>query len=329
MIMVGFIIVSLSQTVCAKPIKKVGQTGLQFLKADVSPRASAMGGAYTLIGTDATAMFSNPAGMALSEKNLDVYAGQIQWIADINYNALAIMKDVGNFGTIGFSVLSADYGDDIMGTVVSANEAGFEDTGLLQLSAYAAGISYARSLTNKFSIGGQIRYASQHLSENEFLPESEAADTTVRENEVSGLTLDFGTVFYPGFKSFRFGMSIRNFAGDYVYEEENFSLPLTLTIGVAMNVMDLFGDHNSPLTVSIDAVHPRDYTERIHIGAEYVLADMLALRGGYKFNYDEEGLTFGVGFKQSLGGGALRLDYSYSEFGVFGMVNRLAAGFSF
>ena len=54
------------------------------------------------------------------------------------------------------------------------------------------------------------------------------------------------------------------------------------------------GEHANPLLVSIDAIHPRDYTERINLGAEYVLMDMIALRAGYRFNYDEEGLTAGL-----------------------------------
>ena len=38
-------------------INKVGQTGLQFLKVDVGARASGMGGAFLMVGQDATAMF--------------------------------------------------------------------------------------------------------------------------------------------------------------------------------------------------------------------------------------------------------------------------------
>jgi hypothetical protein len=325
---------SLAHPVNAQEVKKLAQTGLQFLKVDISPRAAAMGGAYTLAGDGASAMFSNPAGLALSESNLELFAGQVQWIADISFNALGITKSLGNLGMFGFSFVNVDYGDDLIGTRVARTtdtqseiDAGFVETGKLAASSFATGVSYARRLTNKFLVGGQARYAYEHLGENEM-----PADTGVgpiKKNIVNGLTFDFGTIFYPGFKSFRFGMSIRNFSGDYIYEEAGFSLPLTFSMGVAMDILDLLGEHRSPLLLAIDAVHPRDYSERVHIGLEYTLANTLALRAGYRFNYDEEGLSAGIGFTRELAGIGLKFDYSYAAFGVFGTVSRVAAGFAF
>jgi len=306
-------------------MKKVGTTGLQFLKIDASPRASAMGGAYTMIGFDAAGVFSNPAGIALSESKIDVFMGRTEWFADISFNALAAIIKMGTLGTVGFSFRNSDYGD-IIGTRVAGTAKGYEETGMVEVGEYAAGLSYARKLTDKFTMGGQVRWAYQNLGENQ-VPET---DTTTKmiKNEVSGLVYDFGTVFYPGFKSFRFGMSIRNFAKEFKYEEQSFPLPLTFRVGVAMDVLDFLGAHSNPLLVSIDAIHPRDYTERVNIGAEYILKDMLALRFGYRFNYDEESLTGGFGLNLNLGGTQTRVDYSYGALGDLGMVNRFALGFS-
>ena len=41
----------------AQEIKKVAQTGLQFLKVDMLARGAAMGGALTMPGTGASSMF--------------------------------------------------------------------------------------------------------------------------------------------------------------------------------------------------------------------------------------------------------------------------------
>jgi hypothetical protein len=306
-------------------IKKVAQTGLQFLKVEMSPRSAAMGGAYTLAGNDATAMFSNPAGMALSDSRVDFFAGQVPWIADISYNALAGMISLGNLGKVGVSFINSDYGDDIIGTRYSKTEAaGFIETGKVDVGAYAVGVSYARSLTDKFTVGVQVKHTYQHLGSN-LLSDS----TTTIKNEVDGLAYDFGTVFYPGFKSFRFGMSIRNFSKDFKYQEDSFSLPLTFRIGFAMDLLDLLGDHANSLLLAVDAIHPRDYTERINIGTEYVLRDMFAFRLGYRFNYDVEGLTAGFGAKLNVGPSSIRIDYAYSDMGVFDTSNRVAVGFSF
>jgi len=58
--------------------------------------------------------------------------------------------------------------------------------------------------------------------------------------------------------------------------------------------------------------------------------DMVALRAGYKCNYDEEGLSAGVGIKYAVEGGfGIKIDYSYSDLGVFDAVNRISVGASF
>ena len=304
-------------------IKKLAQTGLQFLKVDVGARPAAMGGAFLMVGDDASAMFYNPAGISRMAYGSDVFVSRTQWIADITYNALAVAKDFGNLGTFGVSVLASDYGDNIIGTRIAETEKGFVETGELDVGAYAVGLSYAKALTNKFSIGGQIKFAAQHLGES-MLSESETVD-----NKVSGVAYDFGTIFYPGFESFRFGMSIRNFSPEFKYAQEAFQLPLTFYIGFAMDVLDLMGEHENSLLIAIDAIHPRDYTERIHVGGEYLLMNMIALRAGYKFNYDEESLTAGVGFQTDISGLAIKVGYAYSDFGAFDPVNRLSFGISF
>ena len=304
-------------------IKKVAQTGLQFLKVDVGARSAAMGGAFMMVGDDANAMFYNPAGIGLMQNGFDFFVARTQWIADISYNAGGLAKKLGNWGNVGVSVIYCDYGSDIVGTRLATNDQGYVETGNLEFGAYAVGLTYAKMLTNKFTVGAQIKYATQNLGQNLF------ANGKTVENKVSGLAYDFGTIFYPGFKSFRLGMSIRNFSPQFKYQNTAFQLPLTFTIGFAMDVLDFMGDHKNSLLLAIDAIHPRDYTERINLGAEYWFMNMFALRGGYKFNYDEESLSGGIGIKSKLGGLGLRVEYSYSDFGVFNAVNRVSLGISF
>lgn len=305
-------------------IKKVAQTGLQFLKIDVGARAAAMGGTFLMVGDDANAMFYNPAGIAKMSANLDFFTGRTQWIADINYNAAGLVKNFGKWGNVGVSFISSDYGD-IIGTRVAATDKGFEETGNVDVIAGAVGLAYARQLTSKFTLGGQIKYAYEHLGDN-LLSTGETV-----ENKVSGLAYDFGTIFYPGFKSLRVGMSIRNFSPQFKYEEEAFELPLIFRIGAAMDIFDLLssGPANSSFLLAVDALHPRDYTERIHIGGEFLYADMVALRAGYKINYDEEDFSLGVGIKYNIGGIGLKVDYAYTNLGIFDAVNRFSVGFSF
>jgi len=307
-------------------LKKVGQTGLQFLKADMSARSAGMGGAFIMVGNDANAMFYNPAGLAMMQTGFDAFGTMTQWIAGITYTAVGVAKSVGSIGHFGLTFISADYGD-IVGTRVAATEAGYELTGNVDVSALAVGAVYAREISSKFFMGGQVRYASQHLGSS--ILEAGGAEV---ENKVGGLSYEFGSIFYPGLvSSLRLGMSIRNFSPQFKYEQEGFQLPLTFTIGVAADALEFLGmgGGSHSLLVAVDALHPRDYTERVHLGLEYWFMDMVALRGGYKFNYDEESFTFGGGIKYGVGGIGLKIDGAYSAFGVFDNVTRFTVGVSF
>ncbi len=304
-------------------IKKVAQSGYQFLKIDADARAAAMGGAFTIVGSGASAMFYNPAGMTEGSENISFFTNHTNWLSDINYYTLGITKRLGNIGVIGFNIHTSDYGE-IIGTQVADNTAGFVETGNVDVDASAMGVSFAKSLTDKFAVGGQVKFVSQDLGTT-LMPDGEE-----KSNKTDGLAYDFGTLYYPGIKSFRFGMGVRNFSKNFKYEDDSFPLPLTFTIGVAMDMFDFignYGDKNNFL-VELDAVHPVDYTERLNIGFEYGYNKMLFIRGGYKFNHDTEGLSLGLGFSLRLLGFLTNLNYSFNEAGDFSPVNRISIGIS-
>ena len=319
-----FILIAVFASPANAQLKKLAQTGLQFLKIDAGARAAAMGGAMTNAGYDANSVFYNPAGIARMEYGTDVLLNNTQWIADISYNSFSAAYTLEGIGTFGVHGLFTDYGDDIVGTRVAANEQGYITTGKVDVSGYSFGISYAKNLSDRFSVGGTIKFIGQSLGSN-LMPNGNTKD-----NKVSGVAFDFGTIFYPGWESFRFGMSVRNFGPELQYEKESFEAPLTFTFGAAFNFLDMFEvGEEQQLLVSIDLQHPRDYTERVHMGAEYIFMDVLALRAGYKTNYDNEGLTFGAGLFYELSGVNLKVDYSYNDMEFFSGVNRFTVGFSF
>jgi hypothetical protein len=286
-----------------------------------------MGEAFTLVGNDANAMFYNPAGIALSEDQYNFVLNRTDWIADIAYNAAAVTATFGSIGTFGVSLLAADYPMS-MGTRVANNEQGYVETGEFSGSAMSFGAGYARSFTNAFTFGAKVSYALQNLGENmvPVLQSGVITDSTKTENDVNGLSYDVGTIFYPGYKSFRFGMSITNYSAQFEYEEDPFQLPLTFSFGAAMDILDLWGEHpDMSLVVDLEAIHPRDAGQRIHAGGEFWYQNMFALRAGYKFNYDEESFSAGVGFKMA---GAI-IDYAYTRFGIFTSVQRFSVGYAF
>jgi hypothetical protein len=314
-------------------VTKAGKAGFKFMDVEVSARAAGMAEAFTLIGDDANAIFHNPAGIAqMDDKQVDLILCKVNWIAETSVDALGLVANLGNLGNVGISILNTNYGDDIYGTVIDEDTAsGYRETGLLDIGSYAVGISYARRLTDKFIVGGNARYSYEHLGESMFANNVDRDSTWLEENETNTIVYDIGTIFYTGFESFRVGMSIVNFspAVRYEYTEgstNSFELPLTFRMGAAMDVLDFLGDHpNYSFLVDFELIHPRDFSKRYHLGGELTLLDILKLRAGYKFGYDEEGVAFGAGINT----GNVKVDYAYSEFGVFDLVNRFSLSLAF
>lgn len=315
--------------------KKLAQTGMQFLSVGIDARATAMGDAYTTIDAGASSIFYNPACMALFNSTLDFTASQMTWIADINYfaGALAYRPKRGLYGVLGVSFVSVDYGD-FLGTTFSRQlEIGYEDTGVFSPSAMAIGVSYANSLTDRFSIGGTVKAVYQDLGSHTVVVDEQMKydditedDLTSEKFDMSVAAFDFGTFYRTGFKSLVFGMSVRNFSNEVEYEKESFQLPLTFRIGISADVLDFlpFDLEGQSFIVSIDAAHPRSFPEYISIGGEYNLLDILSLRAGYVGNQDDYGLTAGFGV-QKYGVG---IHYSYSPFDVFDDISRISVRLS-
>ncbi len=315
-------------------MKKVAQAGFQFLKIGVGARAVGMGESYTAIGRDVNAIFWNPAGLAYVQDR-EITFSHTNWIADISHDAVAAAWNMGRIGVFGVSFITMNYGDFYYTSVDFSTNNLYGYSGgkrfggnTFGVTEYALGIAYARSFTDKFTLGGQVKYVYQSLGNSRIAVRGK--ETSVK-NEAGAIAFDFGTLYYTGIKDLRLAMSIQNFSRDIKYELEAFPLPLTFRIGLAMNIFSLWNMENSQtLTISVDALHPRDYTERIHFGAEYWFQDMVALRGGYKFNYDEESLTAGAGMKYKMGNFGLVLDYAYTAFGeAFGSVHRFTLGLTF
>lgn len=316
-----------SQGLCEEKRQKLAQTGFQFLSVISDARAGAMAGAVNSVEIGSAGLFFNPATMASMTGLIDISASMNTWIADISHYAfsLAVCPASGRYGTFGLSVQHVDYGD-LYGTIVSENALGYEDTGEFSPSAMAIGFGYAKRLSDRFSVGGQVKWVHQDLGEA-IVPYAEIEDSThTITNELSPLAFDFGTLFKTGWKSLAFGMSVKHFSQEIEYEQEGFQLPLVFTMGISMDLMDLIpsGGIDQSLYLSIDATHYRSHPEQLLIGLDYRLLNLLSLRGGYISSNDEEDFTCGVGVSYF----GVHFDYAYTPFGVFDKVQRMTVRFS-
>jgi hypothetical protein len=304
--------------------QKLAQTGFQFLSVGSDARAGALGEAMTTISMGAGALFFNPATMARMPMGVHVMASQNQWLADITHNsfAMALSPAGGRFGVLGLSLMNVNYGE-FQGTMVAKNEQGFVDTEIFTPTAVSIGVGYARAISDRFSVGGHLKYANQDLGRSVLPVEDDSS--TVKKNFASAVAFDFGTIYYTGFRSLAFGMSIRNYSNEIQFESESFQLPLTFRIGVSMNILDLIAPSMSSQSIllSVDASHPRSHSEQMNFGMEYKLLNAFSARAGYMLNYEIMGLTAGFGLQLA----GLAIDYATTPSENLGMVERLTVRF--
>jgi len=303
---------------------KLAQTGLNFLSLSSDARSSGMGGAVNSLSGFSGAMSSNPASMAEMPTFLSATFDMNRWIADINYLSASVIlsPSLGDYGTIGLSVQSVDYGN-LEGTMVNRNNPnGYDETGTINPTALAVGLGYSKMISKQFGVGARIKYAYQSLGESTFF-DNISGDVTTKKNKVDAIAFDFGTIYKTGIKSIVFGMSVTNFSKEIKFESEGFQLPLLFTIGISANLFELINrpQSNQELLIAVDWTHPRSHPEQLKIGAEYIFNKILSLRVGYVSGNDENSFTYGVGVS-SFG---LEVDYSYIPFGIFNNVQQFTA----
>ena len=319
-----------------KDVSKVGTTAAPFLSIEVGARAIGMGGAFVAVANDATALFWNPAGLARLSSTSSVTLNHTEWLADISYDFAGVTLSLGRIGVVGLSFTSLTMNDMEVRTVAYPEGTGEK----FAATDFAIGTSYARNLTDRFSIGFTAKYINQKLW----------------HESASSFAMDIGTVFTTQFNGMTVGMSISNFGNKMQLtgsdthipvdvapgkegnnskivgnmKTDKWSLPLIFRFGVAMDVLK---NYNYRWTVAVDAMHPNDNMEYVNVGTEWVLKEIVFLRAGFKnlFMKDsEEGLTAGAGIIYPLTRRVkLTLDYAYAEFGILENVQRFSLGIEF
>ena len=305
-------------------IERVGQSGWQFLKINGDPRQASLGGTFMASSNPtANSVFGNPALIAWIE-NYDIQFNNVSWLADIQYTSLAVARSFKGIGTFALSYVSLNYGD-IPETIHSAIQGG----GTVPLVTgetftagdMAIGLSFAKQITEQLALGGSARYLNEEIA----------------GTGMSNWSLDFSTIYYTGLRSLRLAITVRNFGPDAQMvgynealqsEPVDVRMPLELRGGIAYDWLD--GD-SSPhlLTTILEARVPSDGKEKIHFGTEYSYHNHFSVRGGYRFNYDEEGLTLGVGLHFPVSGFDCVLNYAYLDYGSLNQVNMLSFGLAF
>jgi hypothetical protein len=319
-----FFLTSLS----AEEFAPVGTAVAQFMEIGLGARATGMGEAFTALANDAGAVFWNPAGLADAGRR-SLFSAYNTWPAGISIGGLSMAMNLGNLGTIAVSSVYL-MTDDMEITTIGRPEGTGE---YFNISNYSLGLTYARYLTDKVSVGLTTKLVHEGYWDYSY----------------STWAIDMGTMYRTGFHGLNIAMSILHFgpeikfSGDYVdYSDpksydaqpdplpktfEKYSLPVNFRFGISF---DMLKTNMHRLTTAMDMIHPNNNLEQYNMGLEYGLKDMLFLRGGYKFSADEGGLCLGGGTSLSLTGDLkIIADYSFADMGALKSIHRFSLGIDF
>ena len=322
--------------VFGQKVTKAGTTAASFLNIDAGVRGVGMGSAFVSVADDISSMYWNPAGLARMKQGEATFSNT-RWIADIAYNYAGVAVPLGQFGTLGANAAFLTM-DDMLRTTVSDPE-GTGET--FSAGSYAFGLTYARNLTDRFSIGFNFKYVQERIW----------------HTSATGMAVDIGTLFDTQFQGMKIGMAISNYgtkmrmsgrdllvqtdvdpsiAGNNPsinanLQTDKYDMPLLFRVGVSVDVLK--GLYDSNLIVAVDALHPNDDVESVNAGLEYTYHRMVSLRAGYKSLFardSEEGLSFGGGLTTKVfGRAAIRLDYAWGDFGILKDIQKFSLGLSF
>ncbi|KUK88674.1 MAG: hypothetical protein XE04_1946 [Marinimicrobia bacterium 46_43] len=302
-------------------VNKVGTSVAQFLKIGTSARALSMGEAAVADVRGLEALHYNAAGLAHHQIQEAMFT-QSDWLASTGYLYAAGSMNLGRFGAVGVNVAHLDYGEMSVRT-----EAMQDGTGeYFSAQDLTIGLTYANRLTDRFSMGGQVKFIRQeiwHMS-------------------ASTMAVDMGALFILPLKNFQLGMSITNFGGKLllsgrdvrfyedpdeemfgnndqipaIYELDRWPLPIIFRIGLSG---DVFSTEKLTLRMNVDALHPSDNLEYINLGTELEMFRTVFLRAGYRqlFLKDAEGgLSFGGGLYYPVTPALkIKADYAWCDYG--------------
>jgi hypothetical protein len=315
-------------------VSKVGTSAAPFLEIPVGGRPSAMGCAFVAVAEGASALYWNPGGISRSNR-IEAIFQITDWLADTKFGFMGVIVPVGGFGTIGASLTTLSIPDMPVRTVERP-----EGTGeYFNANDFAISLTYARNLTDRFSIGFNFKYIHQRIWHMSAWGAAIDVGTLFRTDFLGGMMIgatisNFGTsmrmygrdarVFYDPDPN-KYGNNDRIPA---LLETEKWQLPLNFQFGLSTHIFDT---ENNRLLIAVDALHPSDNYPYVNIGGEYSFSDFLYLRAGYQTLFlrdGEGGLSLGFGLKVKIPYSSMRVkfDYAFNDYGRLKGVHTVVIG---
>lgn len=316
-------------------VTKTGTSAANFLEIGVGAAAEALGGAYSSLASNATALYWNPAGITNTSK-VEITMNHAEWLADTKLQFFGLVFPFDNGIALGVSYTGLSYGDKRpVRTIMQPEGTGEYYTA----SDIALAGSFAMQVTDRFSFGITGKYITQQIW----------------HESASSFAMDLGVLYKTQLEGLNIGTSISNFGSDlqmdgrdlikaYDADSRNYSndklnvslktdsFPLPLIFRFGLSYQFKIGYRNA-FTIATDMVHPSNNNVYLNSGFEYSFNNLVQLRVGYQSLFDEtseKGLTTGFGiinpFENIF---AFSINYAYSDWGRLGYVQRLTLNIGF
>ncbi|HWA59485.1 MAG TPA: PorV/PorQ family protein [Gemmatimonadales bacterium] len=334
-----------------------GTTSAEFLLLGAGARGTALGGAYTAIANDVSALYYNPAGAALMTRP-GVMVGTYDYVADTRYSWGGIAFPFGGGSkTFGVQVGTFGFKDQPVYTAEQPDGTG----ATYDVSETFVGLSYAQNFSDRFSAGITAKYISDNLG-----------DATGQ-----AFAIDFGSNFHAALNGHpvKFSFVLSNLGTNVAYSgnalnatvtrdpppgedpvpsvpqpsrlrTKAFPLPTTFRVGLAY---DLLTSASNRLTVLSDFNQPNNSKAGFSGGVEWSSRNLggspfsAAVRGSYSYYAannikpstlptamsDEEnlqGLAAGGGLSYGQGTFNLSIDYAFKYMGILGPTHFVSLG---
>ncbi len=311
-------------------VTNVGTSSAAFLEIGVGAYSQSMGGAFTAIANDVTALYWNPAGITQLNK-LALSVNYTEWLAGTAHEYFGVVIPFPGRFSVGFSVNALNYVDKQPVRTIQLPDGTGE---YYSASDMAMAATVAATITDKFSFGLTGKYILQQLW----------------HESASAMAIDVGVLYKTRIEGLQIGTTIANYGSEMklsgrdlrraydadeahysndrlnvIFETDQFPLPLLFRFGVAYS-FTLMNYHQ--FTLATDLNHPSNNVESLDLGLEWNFRQLIVARVGYNSLFDdsrENGLSMGFGLTPSLGNSTnIGFNYAWSEWGLLGNVQRFS-----
>ena len=278
---IAIFIVLLTVSLSAKIPKDGSKYGFQFLKIPVSPELAAMANTGEAIHSSPLTFFHHPVAHSW-QRGASVGISQTNWFFETNMYNLAY-RNTGFKSSFGFGLVYMDYGQ--------FDKRDYK--GSLEGSFYPMDLRFTTNIARKLS-------PDIHLGVN-----FNMLYQKIHTASAYAFTTDFGLQYLTPFRNTSLDFAIKNIGDSSKMDLEKIEIPIIVDFGVA-TALDITDTFILKPALKISYIDGHDDIMPA-LGVQGVISDMLFLRVGYKFNYNEEDFSTGFGIHWNQ----FRVDYTF------------------